>query len=68
MAISPLRKLVRNLPENGPKLLLENGANVRDVLVLLREPQAAAIDFSALTVELFDFGFWISDLEIQIGL
>ncbi len=51
MARSPLRKLVRNLPENGPKLLLENGANVRDMLVLLHEPQADAIDFSALTVE-----------------
>ncbi len=51
MAKSPLRKLVRNFPENGPKLLLENGANVRDVLVLLQEPRADAIDFSALTVE-----------------
>jgi hypothetical protein len=51
MAKSPLRKLVRNLSENGPKLLLENGANVREVLVLLREPRAGAIDFSALTVE-----------------
>jgi hypothetical protein len=51
MARSPLRKLVRNFPENGPKLLLENGANVCDVLALLGEPRADAIDFAALTVE-----------------
>ncbi len=51
MAVSVLRKLVRNLPENGPKLLLENGANVRDLFAILREPHADSIDFSALTVE-----------------
>src|ERR1700685_3503249 len=48
---SILRNLVRNFPENGPKLLLENPANVRDLLVLLREPAVDAIDFSAMTVE-----------------
>src|ERR1700722_16961766 len=51
MAESLLKKLVRNFPENGPKLLLENAANVRDLLVLLQEPQVANIDFTALTVE-----------------
>src|SRR5262245_31460509 len=51
MAESVLKKLVRNFPENGPKLLLENAANVRDLLVLLQEPQVANIDFTALTVE-----------------
>src|SRR5262245_23616547 len=51
MAEALLKKLVRNFPENGPKLLLENGANVRDLLLLLHEPQVNAIDFTALTVE-----------------
>jgi predicted transposase YdaD len=51
MPRSVLEKLIRNFPENGPKLLLENGANVRDLLVLLREPQVPAIDFTKLTVE-----------------
>src|SRR5207302_11157169 len=51
MAESLLKKLVRNFPENGPKLLLENAANDRDLLVLLREPHVHAIDFTALTVE-----------------
>src|SRR5262249_16673211 len=51
MAKSLLEKLVRNFPENWPKLLLENGANVRDLLVLLGEPQVGNIDFTALTVE-----------------
>jgi hypothetical protein len=51
VAESLLKKLVRNFPENGPKLLLENAHNVRDLLVLLGEPQTANIDFTALTVE-----------------
>jgi hypothetical protein len=51
MAESLLRKLVRNVSENGPKLLLENYGNVRDLLVLLHEPQVNAIDFPAMTVE-----------------
>jgi Putative transposase, YhgA-like len=46
-----LRQLVRNFPENGPKLLLENPANVRELLVLLHEPAVADIDFAAMTVE-----------------
>lgn len=51
MPLSLLRKLVRNFPENGPKLLLENPANVRDLLKLLHEPLVDAIDFSAMSVE-----------------
>src|ERR1700694_1344507 len=51
MADSLLNNLVRNFPENGPKLLLENAANVRDLLVLLHEPQVHAIDFTAMTAE-----------------
>jgi len=51
MARSLLRKLVRNFPENGPKLLLENPANVRDLLTLVGEKNAHAIDFAAMTVE-----------------
>ena len=46
-----LRKLVRNFPENGPKLLLENAANVRDLLRILREPAVDAIDFTQMNVE-----------------
>ncbi len=51
MSKSILRGLVRNFPENGPKLLLENPANIRDLLTLLREPAVDAIDFSEMTVE-----------------
>jgi hypothetical protein len=51
MAESLLAKLVRNFPENGPKLLLENPANVRDLLTFLRDPWVSAIDFTAMTVE-----------------
>ncbi len=51
MAKSLLRKLVRNFSENGPKLLLENGANLRDLLTMLRDPHVHAIDFPAMTVE-----------------
>jgi hypothetical protein len=46
-----VRQLVRNFPENGPKLLLENPANVRDLLVLLKEPAVPDINFAAMTVE-----------------
>jgi hypothetical protein len=38
MPVALLNKRVRNFPENGPKLLLENPANVRDALLLLHEP------------------------------
>src|SRR4051794_6402904 len=51
MTEAVLRELVRNFPENGPKLLLENPANVRDLLMLLHEPKVHAIDFEAMTVE-----------------
>lgn len=51
MADSLLIKLVRNFPENGPKLLLENPANVRDLLTLPHDPRVHAIDFTAMTVE-----------------
>jgi hypothetical protein len=51
MTMALLEKLVRNFPENGPKLLLENAANVRDLLVLLREPAVEPVDFAAMTVE-----------------
>ena len=51
MLRSKLRNLVRNFPENGPKLLLENAANVRDLLRILREPAVEAIDFAKMTVE-----------------
>jgi hypothetical protein len=47
MADSVLKKLVRNFPENGPKLLLENPANVRDLLLLLHEKHVDAIDFKS---------------------
>jgi hypothetical protein len=51
MAESLLKKLVRNFPENGPKLLLENSANVRDLLTLLHDPRVHKIDFTTMTIE-----------------
>ena len=40
MSEDPLKKLVRNFPENGPKLLLEHPLNVRDLLMPLGEKRA----------------------------
>jgi hypothetical protein len=51
MADDLLRRLFRNFPENGPKLLLEHPFNVRDLLLLLREKRAEGIDFAAMTIE-----------------
>lgn len=51
MTVSLLKKLVRNFPENGPKLLLENPDNVRDLLGLVHEPIVDNIDFNGMTVE-----------------
>ena len=51
MPESLLIKLVRNFPENGPKLLLANSANVHDLLVLVGEPHVDSIEFEAMTVE-----------------
>jgi hypothetical protein len=51
MTAALLKKLVRNFPENGPKLLLENPANVRDLLAIVHEPVVENIDFTAMTVE-----------------
>jgi Putative transposase, YhgA-like len=47
----PAEKLVRNFPENGPKLLLEHPFNIRDLLRLLHDKRAEGIDFAAMTIE-----------------
>jgi hypothetical protein len=46
-----LRRLVRHLPENGLKVLLENPGNVRDLLHLLAVPVVPRIDFTHMQVE-----------------
>src|SRR5438105_897331 len=51
MTESTLQELVRNFPENGPKLLLEHPATVRELLTLLHEQKVHAIDFAAMSVE-----------------
>src|SRR5438067_3465361 len=51
MSTTMLELLVRNFKENGIKLLLENGANVRDLLNMVGETAAADMDFSRMTVE-----------------
>jgi len=45
-----LRQLVRQFPENGLKLLLENPANARDLLQLTEATEVRLIDFDRLTV------------------
>src|SRR5262245_47056475 len=42
-------QIVRQFPENGMKLLLENSRNVRDLLVLAGADVVALIDFGRLT-------------------
>jgi hypothetical protein len=63
MTATLLKELVRNFPENGPKLLLENPANVRDLLVLLREPAVPDIDFAAMTVANSDLQSNVHDCD-----
>jgi len=46
-----LELLVRNFKENGIKLLLEHGANVRDLLNMVGGAAAADMDFTHMTVE-----------------
>ena len=48
MAKSRLRQIVRQFPENGMKLLLENPANVRDLLNIATADTAKLIDFNGM--------------------
>jgi hypothetical protein len=50
MADDRIREIVRRFPENGIKLLLENGDNVRDLLVLARAAMVKGIDFGRMEV------------------
>jgi hypothetical protein len=45
-----VREIIRLFPENGAKLLLENGDNVRDLLVLARAAAVKLIDFGHMEV------------------
>src|ERR1700722_6740617 len=42
------REIIRQFPENGLKLLLENPGNVRDLLDITRPPEGQLIDFDRL--------------------
>jgi hypothetical protein len=48
MRRSRWKQIVRQFPENGLKLLLENPANVRELLGLAAIDVAARIDFEAM--------------------
>jgi Putative transposase, YhgA-like len=50
-----IREIVRNFPQNGMKLLLENPANVRDVLNLVAPQFVDLIDFDRMKAEPADF-------------
>jgi hypothetical protein len=43
--------IIRQFPENGLKLLLENAANFCDLLALADSPEGNLIDFDKLTQE-----------------
>ncbi len=45
------REIIRQFPENGLKLLLENAGNVRDLLAIADPPERQFIDFNKLTQE-----------------
>lgn len=47
----PSLRFIRNFPENGVKLLLEDPANVRELLLLVARDVAELIDFDRMTVE-----------------
>jgi hypothetical protein len=46
-----IERLVRNFPENGLKVMLEDPANVRDVLDLLHVRCVGRIDFGRMEVD-----------------
>lgn len=48
MSKSRIRQIVRQFPENGMKLLLENPANVRDLLRIVTADTAKLIDFDGM--------------------
>ena len=50
MTVERIREIVRRFPENGIKLLLENGDNVRDLLMLARARMTPLIDFEHMEV------------------
>jgi predicted transposase/invertase (TIGR01784 family) len=73
MPTNILEFLVRNFRENGIKLLLENGANVRDVFNILGESAAQDMDFTRMTVERThfvqpDFEHVLADLLLRVPL
>jgi hypothetical protein len=68
--VSP-EQLVRQFHENGLKLLLQDAANVRDLLTLRDPARAARIDFARLTVDptsyvAADYRHLCSDLVLKV--
>jgi hypothetical protein len=68
--VSP-EQLIRQFHENGLKLLLHDGANVRDLLTLRDPARAARIDFARLTVDptsyvAADYRHLCSDLVLKV--
>jgi hypothetical protein len=68
-----LRRLIRNFPENGLKLMLETPGNVHDLLQILQVRLVPRIDFGQMRVEAAhfvqpDYSHLESDLVLQAPL
>jgi len=66
-----LEELVRHFRENGLKLLLHDGGNVRDLVTLSDPGRAARIDFTRLTIDptsyvAADYRHLCSDLVLKV--
>src|SRR3954453_23717905 len=55
MARARRHEIIRQFSQNGLKLLLENAANVHEVLAIAKTPEGRLIDFDRLTQERTSF-------------
>ena len=73
MARARIREIVRQFRDNGLKILLERGGNVRDLLALAGAPHLDRLDFARMKVEptsyvAADYRHLTSDLVVTIPL
>jgi len=71
MARARIREIVRQFRENGLRILLERGGNVRELLALAGAPHLDRLDFARMTVErttivAADYRHLTSDLVVTV--